>query len=78
MIQYNKCNVCGADGGRCGMLIKTEKFPKHVCMNCYDTWNTGNLVIHSYLGRTKEELEKTADLLKLKDRRLKIEKIIKV
>jgi len=65
-MEYNKCEICGANGGRCGMTIKTEKCPKNACLNCHETWNTGNLVIHVWLSRTDEELEKTANILEWK------------
>ena len=63
-MEYNKCEICGADKGRAGMLIgNTKKGLVHACLNCHDTRKTGKLVIHTHLRRTSEELEATAKIL---------------
>jgi hypothetical protein len=62
-MEFNKCEICGANGGRAGMLIKTEECPKYACLNCHETWKTGALTIFSNLSRTAEELEKTTKIL---------------
>ena len=60
-MQYNECKVCGANNGRAGMLIgNSEKGWDFACLNCHDTRESGNLVIHANLTRTSEELAKTA------------------
>ena len=59
-MQYNECGICGAKNGKAGLLVTsdvTNNIP--ACLNCYDTANSRKIVIHSYLTRTKEELEKT-------------------
>lgn len=56
-MQYNKCKTCEANNGRAGMLINDE------CLNCYETRETGKIVIHANLKRTDNEIEKTMDIL---------------
>lgn len=64
---YNTCNICGANGGRAGMLIGNPTEGKaDACLNCHDTRDTGNIVIHSHLVRTEDELKKTMDILSVK------------
>lgn len=62
-MQFNVCKTCSAKDGRAGMLINRE------CLNCYKTRTTGKLVIYTYLSRTDEELEKTAQILNEKHRK---------
>lgn len=52
-MEYNTCKHCGASDGRAGMLINNP------CINCNDTKNIGDVVIHSNLKRAPEELDKT-------------------
>lgn len=61
---FNKCNYCGADNGRAGILwnIPSENI-EHACENCYKTLSTGEIVLHTHLSRTDEEIKKTMDLL---------------
>jgi hypothetical protein len=56
-VQYNVCSTCGAKDGRAGMLINGD------CENCHDTRKTGEVVVHTNLSRTPEELQKTASIL---------------
>lgn len=60
---FNICTVCGAKDGRAGMLIGTEEFPNHACLNCHDTRTTKEIVLHSNLIRTDEEIKKTFNIL---------------
>lgn len=64
-MQYNECKICGAKDGRAGLLIgNEEKGWVPACMNCHDTRESGNIVIHSNLVRTQEELERTFNILR--------------
>ncbi|RWZ87258.1 MAG: hypothetical protein EO766_12090 [Hydrotalea sp. AMD] len=54
---YNTCKTCGANNGRAGLLINDE------CLNCHDTRDTGNVVIHANLSRTIEEIQRTIAIL---------------
>jgi hypothetical protein len=69
-MQFNVCETCGAKDGRAGNLIQQGDGPAE-CENCRDTRKRGEVVIHSYLRRTEEEIAKTmqivTDLLKLRD-----------
>ena len=56
-MEYNTCSWCGAKDGRAGLLIKG------MCINCADTKESGNIVIHAHLHRTSEELAKTMELV---------------
>lgn len=58
-MNFNVCSTCGACDGRAGMLFGTKGSDIHDCENCNDTKKTGNIVIHSYLNRTEEELNRT-------------------
>ncbi len=63
-MQYNECKTCGAKDGRAGMLFNSEFVGSiEECKNCYDTRRTGVLTMHSNLNRTKEEFDKTANIL---------------
>ncbi len=62
-MEYNVCQICGACDGRAGFLVGSPT-KLHACQNCDDTRETGKIVIHSYLARTGEELEKTFAILK--------------
>ena len=64
-MQYNECEICGANNGRAGLLLKTQNTKNlAACLNCHDTINTGSLVLYSNLNRTKEEIQKTIDIFK--------------
>ena len=54
---HNRCEICGACDGRCGMTLDGE------CLNCHDTRQTGDFVLHAELDRTPEELKKTGQIL---------------
>ena len=56
-MEYNTCSWCGANEGRAGLLING------MCINCADTKESGNIVIHAHLHRTPEELAKTMELI---------------
>jgi hypothetical protein len=56
-MQYNVCKTCGAKDGRAGLLLNWE------CLNCHDTRKSGDIVIHTHLSRTEEELKKTFAIL---------------
>ena len=63
-MEYNKCNFCGADNGRCVLMTCTKYTNnKAACMNCHDTLKTGNIVIHTNLRRTDKEIKKTISLI---------------
>lgn len=63
-MQYNECGVCGAKDGRAGLLIgNLSKGLVHACLNCHDTRTNGEIVIHSNLIRSEEEIKKTFSLL---------------
>ena len=65
-MEYNICKICGAKDGRAGLLIgNPKKNLVNACMNCHDTRTTGNIVIHSNLIRTDEEIQKTMNILKI-------------
>lgn len=59
-MEYNTCEICGASDGRCGLMFSSKKITgnKFTCLNCYDTLKTGNIVIHTELNRTDEEIKK--------------------
>lgn len=64
-MEYNTCNICGANNGRAGLLVgNSSKGLVHACLNCHDTRTTKEIVIHTNLIRTPEELEKTFKILK--------------
>jgi hypothetical protein len=63
-MEYNTCSWCGANDGRAGLLINTSgELGGGMCMNCNDTKKSGNIVIHTHLHRTPEELAKTMQLI---------------
>jgi hypothetical protein len=63
-IQYNECKYCGAKDGRAGNLYSIPTLGVEMaCQNCWDTINEGNVVIHTHLVRTEEELKKTMTIL---------------
>ncbi len=63
-MEYNTCEICGANNGRAGMLIgnPTEGMV-YACGNCHDTRKTGKITIHTNLVRTDDELQKTFEIL---------------
>lgn len=61
-MKFNTCEVCGANGGRAGMLIQEKNGPAE-CINCRDTRVKKKLVIHVNLPRTMEEIERIAAIL---------------
>lgn len=61
-MRYNKCETCGADGGRAGSLIKEGEGPNE-CANCRDTRKTRAICIHTSLKRTDAEIEATMRVL---------------
>lgn len=64
-MEYNECKVCGANGGRAGMLISSESIGiKDACRNCFDTKEKREVVVHLNLNRTTEEINKTINILK--------------
>ena len=66
MIEFNTCRICGANGGRAGLLIGNDDPDKNrpfACLNCHDTRTTGIITIHSNLIRTDEEIQKTFNIL---------------
>lgn len=63
-MQYNECSICGAKDGRAGLLWGVPSLGiDKACQNCYETKKTGSLSIFTHLVRTKEELQKTIDIL---------------
>jgi hypothetical protein len=54
---YNTCKTCLANNGRAGLLINSE------CLNCNKTRESGDIVVHSFLQRTGEELQRTFSIL---------------
>ena len=64
-MQYNVCETCGAKDGRAGLLIKTKGTNLSECINCHDTRERKEVVIHIGLGlsRTEEEIKKTMAIL---------------
>lgn len=63
-MEYNECANCGANEGRAGMLIGNNSIEKSdFCLNCNDTRETGEVVIHANLIRTEEEIAKTISLV---------------
>lgn len=64
-MQPNTCKVCGATGGRAGMLIGNPSMNwVDACLNCHDTREKGVITIHSNLIRTEKEIQKTMNILK--------------
>lgn len=63
-MQYNVCGICGAKDGRAGLLMgNPTQGLVYACQNCNDTRKTGNIVIHTHLIRTEEEIKKTLAIL---------------
>lgn len=63
-MQYNECSICGANKGRAGHLVGNPEIGvRNACLNCFDTTTTGDIVIHSDLNRTAEELQRTFNIL---------------
>ena len=63
-MQYNECKICGANNGRAGLLVGNATLGLvDACLNCDDTRKTGQIVIHSNLIRTDEEIKKTFAIL---------------
>ena len=61
---YNICEICGAKDGRAGNLIGNESMGLvDACLNCHDTRTSGEIVVHSHLNRTEEEIRKMIDIL---------------
>ena len=66
-MEFNVCGTCGAKDGRAGLLIASELNNRvFECSNCYDTRESGSIVIHTNLVRTDEEIEKTMEILNTK------------
>jgi hypothetical protein len=66
-MEYNVCGICGAKDGRAGLLIGNDVTGLvHACLNCHETRTTGNIVIHTDLIRTDEEIVKTMAILEVK------------
>ena len=61
-MQYNVCETCGAKDGRAGYLVKISDGPA-ACQNCKDSRKQRQVVIHSHLRRTDEEIAKTMQLV---------------
>ena len=66
-MQYNVCETCGAKDGRAGLLIKTKGTNLSECINCHDTRERKEVVIHMRLSRTEEEIKKTMAILDRKN-----------
>ena len=63
-MEYNVCQVCGAKDGRAGFLIASPDLGLvPACQNCDNTRRSGNIVIHTHLIRTDEEIKKTMAIL---------------
>ena len=62
-MEHNTCGTCGANNGRCGMMITLTSLKIPECMNCHDTRKRGEVCIHLNLPRTEKELEKTMSIL---------------
>ena len=61
---YNICKTCGASDGRAGNLKTSPSIGAfEECANCFDTRESGMIVIHYNLSRKDEELEKTIAIL---------------
>ncbi len=64
-MQYNECEVCGANNGRAGNLIQEPDGPS-ACANCYDSLKTGDMVLHTNLRRTDAEVARMMAAVELK------------
>lgn len=71
VMQYNVCKVCGACDGRAGTLMTSpSQGIESACDNCYDSLTTGNMVLHTRLRRTSEEVAKMMAAVDLKYKRV--------
>lgn len=71
VMQYNECKVCGAGDGRAGNLITSpDQGIESACGNCYDSLTTGDMVLHSRLRRTDEEVARMMAAVDLKYKRV--------
>lgn len=61
-MQYNICPTCGASNGRAGMLL-SNGVNSPECLNCHETRKTQQIVIHHWLKRTDDEIQKTFAIL---------------
>lgn len=59
---YNECETCGANDSRCGTTISPPGGPTE-CLNCYHTRQSGQVVIHTELYRTNEQIQHTCAIL---------------
>lgn len=71
---FNVCQTCLASDGRAGLLIGIKGLPDE-CSNCHETRKTGNIVIHTNLKRTDDEIQRTIKILvnhdRIKDSKIK-------
>jgi hypothetical protein len=66
-MEYNTCKVCGANNGRAGNLISSPSQEiESACGNCYDSLKTGNMVLHTNLRRTDDEVARMMAAVELK------------
>jgi|ETNvirnome_2_300_1030623.scaffolds.fasta_scaffold290160_1 hypothetical protein len=61
-MEFNECDTCHAKDGRAGMLIGGPGIPSE-CGNCRDTRERGQVVVHTNLKRTEEEIQRTMAIL---------------
>jgi len=61
-MKFNECDTCHAKDGRAGPLVGKREGPME-CQNCRDTREKGQVVIHSNLSRTDEEIQRTIAIL---------------
>lgn len=61
-VVYNECETCGANDGDCGNVISSPGNPTE-CLNCYHTRRQGEVVLHAYLFRTDEQIQRTMAIL---------------
>ena len=61
-MEFNECDTCHAKDGRAGFLVGKREGPME-CQNCRKTRETGEVVIHAYLSRTDEEIQRTMAIL---------------
>ena len=67
-MQYNICGTCGTKDSRTGLLIETKGTNLSECINCHDTRERKEVVIHMRLPRTEEEIKKTIAILDRKEK----------
>lgn len=64
-MEFNTCKVCGACDGRAGNLIGSPGQPS-ACGNCYDSLRSGDMVLHTHLRRTDDEVARMMAAVELK------------